>query len=282
MLRVILAITWVVVAVPATLLGLDYYGTPLQERPFSTGHDLLSSSALVGHGYGILGTAMILLGVVFYSMRKRIPVMSRLGELKHWLQVHILLCTLGPYLVLLHTTFRFGGLVAISFWSMVLVVGSGVFGRYVYVKIPKTIHGHFLSLDALEARREEAAAAIQGRFGLEDGLVHRLVREARPPRPKNPGHALVLAMRWDLGHRRAERKLGIVLGGMGESPHARKELAGFLREEGRRELQIALLHPFQRLFRYWHVFHLPLAIVMFLILAVHVALAVLFGYAWVF
>jgi hypothetical protein len=43
---------------------------------------------------------------------------------------------------------------------------------------------------------------------------------------------------------------------------------------------MVLLKPFQRLFHYWHVLHLPLAIVMFLILAVHVAVALVFGYGW--
>jgi hypothetical protein len=46
------------------------------------------------------------------------------------------------------------------------------------------------------------------------------------------------------------------------------------------ERQLALLAPFHRLFRYWHVFHLPFAIVMFVVLAVHVAVAVAFGYGW--
>jgi membrane-associated PAP2 superfamily phosphatase len=50
----------------------------------------------------------------------------------------------------------------------------------------------------------------------------------------------------------------------------------------RLEQQIALLAPFQRLFHYWHVLHLPVALLMFLALAVHVTLAVLFGYAWPF
>jgi hypothetical protein len=39
---------------------------------------------------------------------------------------------------------------------------------------------------------------------------------------------------------------------------------------------------FQRLFRYWHLFHLPLALLMLAILAVHVVIAVLFGYGWPF
>ena len=58
--------------------------------------------------------------------------------------------------------------------------------------------------------------------------------------------------------------------------------SGLAGEQRRLRQQVLLLRPFQRLFRYWHVFHLPLAIVMFLILAVHVGVAVLFGYTWVF
>jgi len=281
MFRVILALLWVAIAVPATLPGLGYYLTPIQERPFVPGHDLFASSALVGHGYGVVGAGMMIVGVVAYALRRRVSALSRLGKLRRWLQVHIFLCTLGPYLVVLHTTFRIGGIVAIAFWSMLLVVASGVFGRYVYVRIPKTIQGHFLTLEALEARREEAAETIRRRFGLGDGIVDRLLRNARPPRPDGPFQAILIALRWDLGHRRAQRQLEGILDGIGESPRARKDLARLLREEGRRELQIALLHPFQRLFRYWHVFHLPLAIVMLLILGVHVTVAILFGYVWV-
>jgi hypothetical protein len=60
-----------------------------------------------------------------------------------------------------------------------------------------------------------------------------------------------------------------------------QEIAVLAMEQDRLLRQIVLLEPFQRLFRYWHVFHLPLATVMFLILAVHVTVAILFGYAWV-
>ncbi len=282
MLRVILALVWVAVAVPATLPGLGYYATPFQERPFVPGHDLFAPSALVGHGYGILGALMMVVGVVGYTARKRMSFLRSVGRINAWLQVHIFLCTLGPYLVLLHTTFRIGGIVAIAFWSMVVVVASGVFGRYVYVRIPKTIHGHFLTLEALEDKRQEATQVIRARFGLSETVVGRLLLNARPPRPDGPVQALWMAFRWDLGHRRGRRQLRGILDGIGASTGDREALESLLREEGRRELQIALLHPFQRLFRYWHVLHLPLAIVMLLVLGVHVTVAVLFGYVWVF
>jgi hypothetical protein len=34
------------------------------------------------------------------------------------------------------------------------------------------------------------------------------------------------------------------------------------------------------LFHYWHVLHKPFALVMYLFMAVHVAVAVMTGYAW--
>ena len=40
-------------------------------------------------------------------------------------------------LVLFHTAFKFGGIVAVSFWSMVAVFLSGIIGRFIYIQIPK-------------------------------------------------------------------------------------------------------------------------------------------------
>ena len=41
-----------------------------------------------------------------------------------------------------------------------------------------------------------------------------------------------------------------------------------------------LLELFQRLFRCWHMIHLPLAILMFAIVSIHVAVAIRFGCGW--
>jgi uncharacterized membrane protein len=64
--------------------------------------------------------------------------------------------------------------------------------------------------------------------------------------------------------------------------YLRDSVVGLVQSQLQLEQQIVLLKPFQRLFRYWHLLHLPLAGVMVLILMVHVAVAVLFGYTWVF
>jgi hypothetical protein len=45
--------------------------------------------------------------------------------------------------------------------------------------------------------------------------------------------------------------------------------------------RIGLLRTMRNIFRYWHIFHLPFAIVMFVIMIIHVAVTIAFGYKWV-
>lgn len=281
MLRTLLVLVWVAVAAVTASWGSDYYLTSLPARAFHSGHDLFAPHALVGHGYGVFGTLMILVGVAGYSVRKRWARLHRLGKLKNWLDVHIFLCTLGPYLVLLHTSFKFGGVVSIAFWSMTVVVASGVFGRYVYAHIPKTVHGQFLSLQVVLDRRNELLES------LKDRVTPEVLAWAEGPIPDIAGHppglfnGLLLAIRSDLGRGRRERRVASVLRQAGISSDESGELMAVLRDESRTREQLILLTPFQRLFHYWHVLHLPLALVMLMILVVHVGIAVAFGYAWV-
>lgn len=280
MLRAMLGLVWITIATATALWGRDYYLTALPMRAFHPGHDWFAPHAVVGHGYGVIGTSMMLVGVVGYGVRKRWSALRRLGKLKHWLDVHIFLCTLGPYLVLLHTSFKFGGVVAIAFWSMALVVGSGVFGRYVYSRIPKSVHGHFLSFQAVQEQRDKLLEGLQGRISPQ------VLATAEGPVPDVSGRppsvlkGLLLAVRSDLGRGRRERRVSSVLKRAGVASRERAELITVLRAEARVREQLILLKPFQRLFHYWHVLHLPLALVMLLILVVHVAVAVAFGYAW--
>jgi hypothetical protein len=278
-LRFFLFILWGVIASAAFGYGWRYYSTPLAERAFAEKHELLAPSGLIGHSLGIAGSLMMIVGVSMYSLRKRLDVLRTLGRLSAWLEVHIFLCTLGPFLVLLHTSFRFGGIVSISFWSMTAVVLSGVFGRYVYVRIPKTIHGQFRSLQSIESQHAEMIETIAERANIDPKTVE-VVLGGRRSLPKGLLAAIGSAIRFDLRRRKRTARVRSVLSGWKVPAHMHARLIQLVEKQAEAEQQIVLLQPFQRLFRYWHVFHLPLAIVMFLILIVHVAVAAAFGYAW--
>lgn len=283
MSSLVLTLLWLTVAGSALWAGLDYYVLPMDQRAWSELAPLYAPTGLVGHGLGIVGAAMILLGVVGYSARKRISSLGRLGALRHWLRVHIFLCTLGPFLVLLHTTFKFGGLVSIAFWSMALVVASGIFGRYVYVRIPKTINGRFLTIEAVGDRVRELTGVIARRTGIPGSELEALLAPSgHVTSPAGLVGALAFAFREDLRQRRHLGRIRRYLHERDVPGEMRSSVLGLVREQRRLRQQTLLLRPFQRLFRYWHVVHLPLAIVMFVVLAVHVAVSILFGYTWIF
>jgi hypothetical protein len=255
------------------------------ERPFAPGHELLKPAGLIGQGYGVIGTLFILLGVLSYSLRKRVARTNRIGKLKYWLESHIFLCTLGPFLILLHTSFRFGGIVSIAFWAMVIVVVSGVFGRYVFVRIPKTINGRFRSLQ--DVRQEQAALleTLQAEFGVGADRV----AAALGPGPGNSGEgvgglvgALWFALRNDVRRRAQSRRVRALLADAGVPAGLRGSASSLIRKQVQLEQQMVLLRPFQRLFRYWHLFHLPLSTVMAAIVILHIGVAIVFGYTWLF
>jgi hypothetical protein len=46
--------------------------------------------------------------------------------------------------------------------------------------------------------------------------------------------------------------------------------------------RIERLDTMQSLFKYWHVAHLPFAMVMLIVMVIHVAVTLVFGYRWIF
>lgn len=281
MFRLILAVIWIAVAGVALNAGWAYYQMPLDERLYAESHALFAPTGLIGQGYGVIGTLMIVIGVVLYMARKRLSFLAALGRLKAWLEFHIFLCTLGPFLILLHTTFKFGGLVSIAFWSMTAVVASGVFGRYVYVWIPKTVNGRFLTDAALAEEQERVLAAVR-ETALEAGTLERLTADLKVRPAKGLFDALARSAAYRFKRRSRSRRILEQLQNGGLPPAAADRVGDLLARRRRLGEQAALLHPFQRMFRYWHAFHLPLAAVMTLILAVHVGVTVWLGYTWIF
>lgn len=277
-----LLVIWLTVAILAVQLGADYYRMPIAERPFTDAHELLKPSGLVGHGYGIAGMLMMLIGVMLYSARKRISFLANAGGLGKWLQFHIFLCTLGPFLVLLHTTFKFGGIVSIAFWSMAVVVTSGVFGRYVFSRIPKAMDGSFRGLQEIVAQGRELEAEIRATGAVPENQLEAVLAGPSLRSPQGTIDALALAVRGDLATRVHLARSRRTLSRASVAPDVKRRVLGLLRSRLALEQQSRLLLPFQRLFSYWHILHLPLAIVLLIVTVVHVSVAFVFGYVWIF
>jgi hypothetical protein len=228
---------------------------------------------------------MITVGVIMYSSRKRWRAMANLGRIKNWLEFHIFLCLLGPILVVYHTTFKIGGLVAVSFWSMAAVVLSGVIGRYFYVQIPKGIHGNELSSQDLVAENEKLAETLRRQFGFDEDLLKRIDSAALPAKPVAEMGLMEVISFFIVNDLMRRSRLHTLFADL-ERRGLQAQLLSRIRVMASRRImltrRIAFLQQFKKIFHYWHVVHLPFSIVMFVILSVHVGVAIAFGYTWIF
>jgi len=275
--RIYLAtMTAIVLGVSAYLAysGYAYYQTPIEERFYQVDHAMLKPSGPFGHGYGIVGTLMMIIGVFGYQARKYMRSLARIGVLKHWLEFHIFLCTLGPILVLFHTSFKFGGLVSISFWSMVAVVASGVAGRFIYLQIPRTIQGRELGLHEIHEMKSQITAQIQQEIGEE--LMQQIIHTGEERKTEKSYVQQVLADWRSKSKLRGRLKSAQI---QGKKLRVIMKLVG---QEMTMQRRIIGLQYMQKLFKYWHVIHLPFAIIMLVIMLIHVAVTLIFGYRWIF
>jgi len=254
--------------------GYAYYQTPIEERFYQADHAMLKPSGPFGHGYGIVGTLMMIIGVFGYQARKYMRSLARIGILKHWLEFHIFLCTLGPILVLFHTSFKFGGLVSISFWSMVAVVASGVAGRFIYLQIPRTIQGRELGLHEIHEMKGQITQQIQQEIGEE--LMQQIIHTGEERKTEKSYMQQVLADWRSKSQLRGRLKSAQI---QGKKLRVIMKLVG---QEMTIQRRIIGLQYMQKLFKYWHVIHLPFAIIMLVIMLIHVAVTLIFGYRWIF
>ncbi len=262
--------------------GYSYYKTSIEERFFNPDHIILKPSGIWGHGMGILGSLFMILGVSMYMVRKRYRIFSRLGILKHWLEFHIFLCTIGPILVLFHTTFKFGGIVAISFWSMVAVFLSGIIGRFIYIQIPRTIEGRELSLNEVRGMKSDISETLNNAIQLDAESQKVIADSIKVNVELYHSNFFVRAFRKYLDDRKSLRKVKSVLKKNILEKSQRKELVKLVKNEISLNRRIERLTLMQNMFKYWHVAHLPFALVMLVIMVIHVGVTIVFGYRWIF
>ncbi len=253
-----------------------------EDRVYHTDHKMLKPSGTIGHGLGIIGSFLIIVGVGTYMVRKRYRIFSRLGFLKHWLEFHIFLCTLGPVLVLFHTAFKFGGLVAISFWSMVAVFLSGIIGRFIYLQIPRSIDGIALTLNEVRGMRSDVAGIVKSSYNLDDETYNVILESVKKKTGLYYNNAIVRYMKSRSQDRNTLREVKTVLKKTGLSRAENDKLLNLVKNDITLNRRIERLDTMQSLFRYWHVAHLPFALVMLIIMVIHVAVTILFGYRWIF
>ncbi len=266
------------------LYGSEYYRSPLSDRPHHDDYRALRPAGSLGLIYGYIGSAMMLL-MLSYSLRKRTKLLGEIFSLRTWLDIHIYLGVFGPLFIILHTSFKVQGLVAVSFWSMVIVALSGYFGRYLYLQIPRNIQGSELSLKEIESSRAILAQRLATDYGLSPEMLAEVERFTPPDTESAPSalSALRQLIKYNLiEHPRLRRRLERELRQFGVAGSRLRQLVSLLGQRALTQRRIAALAQIHSLFHYWHVVHKPFAIIMYAVMFIHIGVAIWTGYGWPF
>ena len=223
----------------------------------------------VGLGYNLgLAGGLLMLTLLLYSFRKHITFMQKLGKLKYWFRLHMILGVLGPTLVLFHTTFRLGSLNAsVAFYCMLLVAGSGLIGRFVYTRIHKGLYGSSSTLKDARAELVGSSGEVKSRLhffpNVEKWLAdfeHEAL-EAKRGIFAGVWFFLSFDIRRMLLLRRCGREIHHVLGAS-RMKDVEKEAKQLVEQYLLQIQTVAQFKKFEQIFSAWHILHIPLMYMM--------------------
>lgn len=270
--------------------GFDYYTASAHERPFMAKHALLKPSGKIGVKLGMLGFAMFLV-IFLYPLRKRWAWLGRQGISRHWLDFHVLLGLSAPFVIALHSSFKFQGFAGMAFWIMLAVSLSGVVGRYLYGQIPRRVNAAELSRKELQELQEKMAQELAEQNFLKQADVRTALRLPSQQTVDKLFIPVALCYMFvlDLARpfriaklRRAALSGGEILatvGGMLPTRHSELERAiAIAGEEAALSKRILFLSRSQQVFHLWHVVHKPFSYSFAVLALVHIGVVLAMGF----
>ncbi len=252
-----------------------YYLLPLSVRPLHEAHELLRSSGALGLPLGVIGYVLIFLNLG-YLVRRSYVRWEWMGTLRDWMSMHVFTGVLGCAMILLHSAFQprspMGGL---AFFSLFVVLVTGLIGRYIYAHVPRSVQGQELELSELRRQLDERRAALLARgIGLGEAP-----KESAGPGASAPGLASALSAMM-AGDRQAARDYALLRETVMASPGLAAAADEILPLARRYVLETRWLSYYQELrdvMAGWRFFHRWFAIVMLIFALGHVLIATRVG-----
>ena len=248
--------------------------------------DLVTAESGAGYWFGIAGATLMGL-LLIYPLRKR--VLAAIGGVRFWFNTHMMFGILGPALILLHCNFHLGSTNSnVALFSMLIVAGSGLIGRFIYVRIHHGLSAR--KLDFAELRKElvqsrdeagDLFALAPSVKSVLSGYSERILA-AR-------GNFLATFVKLPIRHldgtvtglrvrSLAKREVRANAAAAGLNRRDAREATRRIRQHSKSFIansrQVANFSFYERLFSLWHVAHIPLFIALvaaaiFHVIAVH-------------
>jgi hypothetical protein len=236
-----------------------------------------AASGFFGHTVGILGFVLMLMTETLYSIRKRLHS-ARWGRMAEWLDFHIFTGVVGPYMVLLHSSWKFNGLAGVVTLLTAAIVGSGFIGRYIYTAVPRSVDGMEISMDQLNAEFERTNLSLQRYVNASfkdypKDLVQQLLAS-----PKPVATPFFWIFGWTFMIVSFRIRWWFATSGLPKPAReqARRFEELFIRKQ-RYYQQIAALGIARRSLALWHSIHIPLGMVLFVAAFIHILAAIYYA-----
>lgn len=227
---------------------------------FATDPPAPTSSFSINLGWVGLVSMVVML---VYSLARRSRALREWARLSAWLHFHIWLGVQGMVCVTFHSLHLFTRDFAVhllnpavlNFIAVAVVFFSGLFGRYLYSFLPRTLGG-----EQMAARDVEAELAKLGT----------LPAEAQALLPKGPAPRTFGGL---ISADRETRRSLTLLGTLNVPADARALVERRLRLQSR----LHALGAAEKIFQRWIVLHRPLATIMYVLSVVHVVLSYMYA-----
>lgn len=228
----------------------------------------------IGYNMGLVG-GLMLLALLLYPLRKRVRFLKSIGILPTWFKWHMIFGILAPSLILFHSTFYIGSINAgMALIAMLLVSGSGVFGRFFYTKIHNGLYGRQANLKELQAemaQTDSVKSTLSFAPDIEKNLDSFRAQTSKVSKGGDAGlwHFATIGIRAVLLSRSLAKDLHHAMyaqAGEKNWSEAQMQRLHLMYEENKKQIDdyikavrdVAQFHTYERLFSWWHIFHIPL------------------------
>jgi hypothetical protein len=163
----ILRWSWRIALATLALLTLGVAVFVATADPYTPGSDF-------GYNLGLVG-GLMMLSLLLYPLRKRFRMLERLGAMNTWFRYHMFIGIAGPVLVMFHSTFQLNSMNgAIAFFAMLMVMLSGVIGRFIYRHVHRGLYGRKLTMSTAREDIQTSIARLGSIFALEADVEPKL------------------------------------------------------------------------------------------------------------
>lgn len=230
----------------------------------------------LGYALGVVGGSLMLL-LLLYPIQKRWMIFGRWLQVRHFFRLHMVFGLLGPVLILLHSNFHLASVNGrVALFSMLIVMFSGLVGRYIYRKIHHGLYGSRASFDDFRIESREVSDELSQILIKAQAVKERLV-EFEKRIDNAPERFFPSMLFWTRARMNASlayrsfrlelnRELNIESKDKGwdrqqvrERKHEARDL---LKTHKKAFIRMLEFRFYERMFSLWHILHLPLFIMM--------------------